>query len=242
MIIYKTTNKINGKKYIGKDSKNNPNYLGSGIMLQKAIKKYGKKNFTKKIIEECKDEQHLDEREIYWIDYFDAVDSDDFYNLADGGCGISSRTMYNYWKNHPEKRVELSEKMSGENNHFYGKTHTDEVKKLCAEGGYFHKGKKRSEETKKKIKEGIKNSDHAEIMRSPEMSKKISEATKKGMDDPKVREKCAYWKGKTQSKEMVEKRSKKVSKALKGKPKSEAHKQALKEAWKRRKNKNKEGK
>ena len=46
MIIYMTINNINGKKYIGKDVKNNPKYLGSGFDLQKAIKKYGKENLT----------------------------------------------------------------------------------------------------------------------------------------------------------------------------------------------------
>ena len=45
MIIYKTTNLVNGKIYIGKDSKNNPNYLGSGNLLKKALIKYGKENF-----------------------------------------------------------------------------------------------------------------------------------------------------------------------------------------------------
>jgi len=44
MIIYKTTNLINGKYYIGKDKYNNPSYLGSGFILYQAIKKYGKEN------------------------------------------------------------------------------------------------------------------------------------------------------------------------------------------------------
>ncbi|WP_425411978.1 hypothetical protein [Lysinibacillus contaminans] len=52
--IYETINKINGKKYIGKciyDRINNwENYLGSGVYLKRAIKKYGKENFEKKII------------------------------------------------------------------------------------------------------------------------------------------------------------------------------------------------
>ena len=39
MIIYKTTNIINGKYYIGKDINNSSHYLGSGILLKKAIKK-----------------------------------------------------------------------------------------------------------------------------------------------------------------------------------------------------------
>jgi hypothetical protein len=41
MIIYKTTCLINGKIYVGQDSKNNPDYLGSGIYLNRAIKKHG---------------------------------------------------------------------------------------------------------------------------------------------------------------------------------------------------------
>jgi len=41
MIIYKTINLINNKSYIGKDHKNNPEYLGSGKLLKHAIKKYG---------------------------------------------------------------------------------------------------------------------------------------------------------------------------------------------------------
>ena len=50
MIVYKTTNLINGKVYIGKDRKNNPSYLGSGILLQKAIRKYGSDNFKKETL------------------------------------------------------------------------------------------------------------------------------------------------------------------------------------------------
>jgi len=48
MIIYKTTNIINGKIYVGKDESNNPAYLGSGYALKPAIKKYGKENFRKR--------------------------------------------------------------------------------------------------------------------------------------------------------------------------------------------------
>ncbi len=40
MIIYKTTNTINGKIYVGQDTRNLPKYLGSGKLLHKAIKKY----------------------------------------------------------------------------------------------------------------------------------------------------------------------------------------------------------
>ena len=50
MLVYCITNKINGKKYIGSDSNNNPKYYGSGVYIKKAIKKHGKENFIKEIL------------------------------------------------------------------------------------------------------------------------------------------------------------------------------------------------
>jgi hypothetical protein len=87
MIIYEITNLINGKKYIGKDKNNNPNYLGSGKLIIKAIEKYGKTNFQKEILEYCESYEHMCEREIVWIDKFDAICSEQYYNLGIGGHG-----------------------------------------------------------------------------------------------------------------------------------------------------------
>ena len=87
MIIYKTTNKINGKFYVGKDTYNNTKYLGSGKILKRAIKKYGKENFEKEILEECTNEQELKDREIFWIDKLNATNKDIGYNIAIGGVG-----------------------------------------------------------------------------------------------------------------------------------------------------------
>lgn len=88
MIIYKTINLINGKFYIGKDSKNNAKYYGSGILLNKAIKKYGKDNFRKEIIEDdILAIEVLNEREKYWIKKLNAKNPNG-YNLSDGGDGF----------------------------------------------------------------------------------------------------------------------------------------------------------
>ena len=81
--VYLTTNLINGKKYVGqhKSSKFDKNYKGSGKLLRKAIRKYGKSNFKVEMIESCNNFNQLNSREAYWIVYYDAVNSNDFYNL-----------------------------------------------------------------------------------------------------------------------------------------------------------------
>jgi len=94
MIIYKTTNTINGKFYVGKDSKNNPAYFGSGMILQKAIAKYGKENFKKEILEYCSVES-INDQEIFWIDKLNAIG--DGYNITSGGEGGDTTS------NHPNK-------------------------------------------------------------------------------------------------------------------------------------------
>jgi group I intron endonuclease len=99
MIVYITKNLINGKKYIGKDSHNDPNYLGSGALLLEDIKTHGKKNFKKEILEYCTKE-NLGEREEYWIDYFNAVKSKNFYNIRSQTSGWYNKDLnedkYNY--------------------------------------------------------------------------------------------------------------------------------------------------
>ena len=91
--IYKITNKINGKVYIGQtiktvekrfiQHKNNSNkeYF-SQIILYKAFNKYGIENFVCEEIEEV-DNSLLDEREKYWIEYYDSYFNG--YNSTLGG-------------------------------------------------------------------------------------------------------------------------------------------------------------
>lgn len=109
MVIYETINKINGKRYIGKDKHNNPNYLGSGKILNKAIKKYGKENFIKTILEYCDSEDHMTKRERYWIEITNAQYSDIYYNIGPGGSGGDNIT------NNPNRSMFI-EKMTVINN------------------------------------------------------------------------------------------------------------------------------
>ena len=88
--IYITTNLINNKRYIGKKSKSQfvPNYLGSGTELWKDIEKFGAENFSVKIIDDtANSEKELCELEKFYIKKYDAVNSDGFYNIAEGGNG-----------------------------------------------------------------------------------------------------------------------------------------------------------
>ena len=104
--VYLTTNKINGKRYIGQryyDTKEKWKlYLGSGKILKDAIKKYGRDNFTVEILENCKTKEILNDKEKYWIKKYNAVVDDSFYNIAIGGDGGDVTAGYS-----EERRNEL---------------------------------------------------------------------------------------------------------------------------------------
>ena len=87
MYIYKITNIINSKVYIGMSTKANDNYFGSGVIISKAIKKYGKEYFIKEIIETCENIEQLQIREQYWIQYYKSILNDNCYNVHEGGKG-----------------------------------------------------------------------------------------------------------------------------------------------------------
>jgi len=140
MYIYKTTNCINEKVYIGKSEKLfNKNYYGSGILLEKAIKKYGKGNFKIEVLEELLTIDELNEREKYWIEYY----SDNSYNLAEGGTGGWTTKHYS-----SEQKEAYSKLLSSKR---LGKTHTIEtIEKLKK----MHTGKKFGDS--KKVSETLK--------------------------------------------------------------------------------------
>lgn len=87
--IYKITNLTNNKIYIGQTNDIARRFIehkrkgeASRIPLDVAIKKYGEENFSFEIIEECTIEE-LDEKEEYWIKYYDSKNNG--YNCTDGG-------------------------------------------------------------------------------------------------------------------------------------------------------------
>lgn len=86
--VYKITNKINGKIYIGKHQTNNlnDNYQGSGILLKHAYKKYGDENFTKEILFVFETEDLMNQKEAELVtEQF--CSNNKTYNLCPGGAG-----------------------------------------------------------------------------------------------------------------------------------------------------------
>ena len=99
MIIYKITNTINGKVYIGQTihslKQRYQGHLsraerGDKGHLYPAMRKYGYNNFTCEIIEMIDEtlpnaKDILNEREIYWINYYDSTNNKKGYNITLGG-------------------------------------------------------------------------------------------------------------------------------------------------------------
>ena len=87
MIIYKTTNLVNGKIYVGAHKTSiNDGYLGSGINLKDAIKEFGKDKFKRETLEVV-NKNNWREKEINWIEKLDSTNPKMGYNIARGGNG-----------------------------------------------------------------------------------------------------------------------------------------------------------
>jgi len=85
MNVYKITNLVNNKIYIGQDSKDRKGYMGSGKLIIFAINKHGLDKFKKEILDNVDTFDELNEREIYWIKYYNSTDKSIGYNISLGG-------------------------------------------------------------------------------------------------------------------------------------------------------------
>lgn len=163
--IYKITNLINGKIYIGKHSTNtiNDGYMGSGSLIKKAIEKYGVENFTKEYLAFCDTEDKLNWLERFYIKKLHSRIFDGNYNLTDGGEGVTG------YKHSEEIKRKIKENSAKTN---LGKHLSETTKNKISESkkGQFHYN---SEETRKKISEANKGKHISE-----EAKKKISDTLK----------------------------------------------------------------
>lgn len=172
--IYKITNTLNGKVYIGKSiniearfrshkwalrQENNKDRKANTLLFY-AVKKHGIENFTFEIIEELtisisiKDREYLSEREIYYIDLFECCSRDKGYNLRRDSPTILELSQM--------QKEAMSNLMSGENNPNFGHRWSEEQKEAM------------SIIKKRQIEEGL-----YDWMRSGEWRKKLSDNSKR---------------------------------------------------------------
>lgn len=133
--IYKITNKLNNKCYIGKTNNfkrrwinhvdfcksQNPKKNNRCPKLYRAMRKYGIENFSIELIENQISDQEINNREIFWIESLKTIENG--YNCVSGGQGGDTFT------NNPRKD-ELRKIFS---NNFKGRKHTIESKLKMSE-------------------------------------------------------------------------------------------------------------
>lgn len=122
MVIYKITNLINNKIYIGQtinfkirmnQHKNAHKYKNCSSPIDRAIGKYGHTNFSYEIIEYAKSLEDLNELEVKYIKIYNSLIGNDGYNLKSGGNG---------GKHHEVTKRKIGAAQLGELNHAYGKS------------------------------------------------------------------------------------------------------------------------
>lgn len=140
MIVYVTRNLINGKKYLGKHNGKNPNYLGSGLAIKAAIKKYGKSSFIREVVAEVATDQEAFCLEEKLSKEWNVVADANWYNMKIGGKGFSSGVGHpqfgkhqsvshklnnaasrrGQWNHTPEAKVKIASAVKGKNNPMFG--------------------------------------------------------------------------------------------------------------------------
>ena len=194
--IYRITNKVNGKTYIGKHKykKLNDNYMGSGVHLRRAQKKYGIGNFEKKVlvfnISKLEHANLLEETFI--AAEREKVSRGNFYHKSDGGDGGNGgankgKTPWNKGKHQSEEtKRKISEAKKGKPAWNKGWHLSEEQKRHLSEintgsnNPNYGRHYKHSEETRQKISDVMKGkpAHNKGKPMSDETKRKLSEAHK----------------------------------------------------------------
>jgi group I intron endonuclease len=173
-LVYKITNTLNGKTYIGchKTKDKNDGYMGSGKHIKRAINKYGVDNFTKEIIAECScsEEMFAKEKELVVLDEMS-------YNMKVGGEGgfdyLNNTGLNTSWKDKQERNSKISKaiKDKWESDPTYAKALRERLgvrtDNFIESAKVSFLGKEHTDETKEKIRKsvagkhvGVLNSQH----------------------------------------------------------------------------------
>ncbi len=203
--IYKVTNKINGKVYIGQSVDIGRRWrehmtAKDDIYFHKAIQKYGVENFEWEVIEQCK-KKDLDEREIYWIEYYDSFNKG--YNCTRGGDGVSGREDHPRWKGGVSSDEDYCRQYSKQ----YYQANKEQRKQHYKQ--YYEANKEKMKEYREANKEKIKEYREANKEKKREYDRQYREANKEKI---KQQMKEYYEAHKEQKKEYFRQRNKKSMK------------------------------
>lgn len=182
-IIYITTCLVNGKVYIGQTIHwQDKSYLGSGVALCEAVKKYGRNRFKRKILKICYNQKQLDVWELIMIRKYNSTNKSIGYNVLPGTAnGFGSINPAHIPEVVEKIRKKKKGKWGGKNCYWYGRTLSEETKKKLSE-----KAKKRLSDPTKAPMFGKRLSEEAKLKisksrtgkRSPRKGVKLSDLTK----------------------------------------------------------------
>jgi group I intron endonuclease len=138
--IYFITNNIDGTVYVGLTKRPRKRWnehlcrsrKGSKFYVHSAIRKYGSENFSFDLVNEYDSLEKAKRAEIIYIAYLKESDIR-LYNLTDGGETSPHANIGRPMSQALKDRLSIM--FSGENNPFYGKTHTEEIKSKCIDAG-----------------------------------------------------------------------------------------------------------
>lgn len=229
--VYKWTNKINDKWYIGSHlGVPTDRYVGSGKIFKKAWKKYGSENFKRSILYQGRGFRKYEESLLHRLNAAKNRMSYNYHNWATGSANGDKHPKGMLGKTHSEEYKAWRSTLRGALNPFYGKHHTEETRRRWS---ILRKGCRLSKETIEKIR----NSNLGQ-KRSEEIRRRMSEAQKGRIITEAHRQKISNTlkgrPGATRGRKMSEEQKLKISRALQGRKLPEETKIKMRIAQKKR--------
>jgi len=226
--IYKTTNLINSKIYIGQhqSKKQDDNYFGSGRILLNALKKYGKESFTVEIIYWAKSMKRLNDAEILFIEAYDATNPEVGYNLSYGGVAFNKGRKASEETREKQRQSALNKPPMSDESKAKLSESLKKVKhaaEWCKKIGRSNKGKHSNlltEDHKRKISESLSGKVFSEEHKNKIRQSSIGNKSRTGMlhteeTKRKMSESQLGHKGYMLGRHLTEEQRKKVSEAKK---------------------------
>lgn len=171
--IYKITNLVNNKVYIGKTIQGikarwyghlKKAKTGQGHYLHSAIRKYGPQNFKIEEVCKCYSPEELNEQEIYWISFYHSMNPKLGYNLTSGGEinpmeEEQVKIKHDSIMKSEEVRTKISKTMKAKcsSGEMFNEEHRNKISKGCKDNVWINKDGVYTHVKKEVVEEYIKN-------------------------------------------------------------------------------------